>query len=280
MSIKIVDIHFGVMKIPIPSLAAESLWPGAARDPKPTGHTFWRPGLDLCADTSRKILRGVINLPKVGRGSTKARAAVSPTADPLKLIWVRPDEVIFKIKDNDELRVSQILPGDWDLRRARLVQTIKHRSIVQRYLEGREWQDTDLFRRYAQRFSREQIIRGVDSIASLARQYEARVDDLYRDLGASGFRIVRDTAGHPINVPYVHVGRDGSILWGIRGNHRLAMSKLLSVALIPCHVYTRHANWQEIRHILASGEPRGAFETYRRRFSHHPDLADLLYPDK
>jgi hypothetical protein len=37
------------------------------------------------------------------------------------------------------------------------------------------------------------------------------------------------------------IGRGGEILYGTKGNHRLAMAKLLSTRVIPCHVRARHA---------------------------------------
>jgi hypothetical protein len=48
------------------------------------------------------------------------------------------------------------------------------------------------------------------------------------------------------------IGRGGEILYGTKGNHRLAMAKLLSTRVIPCHVRARHAEWQKIREAILS----------------------------
>ena len=103
-------------------------------------------------------------------------------ASPNKIIWIRPEDIVFKI----------VLPGEWGLKRNLFADTKKYRSISQHFLEDVPWQDTVLFEMYERRLGFGELVRGVDSLAKLARVYETKVDALYRDLSANGFRIARD----------------------------------------------------------------------------------------
>jgi len=223
----------------------------------------------------------VVSLSSIARAR---EPAITSVASPRKIIWIRPEDIVFKIVGDHELKASEVLPGEWDLKRNLVADTKKYRSISQHFLEDVPWQDTVLFEMYARRLGSGELVRGVDSLAKLARVYETKVDALYRDLSANGFRIARDLLGQPTNVPHVHIGRGGEILYGTKGNHRLAMAKLLSIRLIPCHVRARHADWQKIRDAILSDvalteggrEPSNLY----REFRGHPDLADLFYPNQ
>ena len=139
-----------------------------------------------------------------------------------------PDDIIYKIRGDHDLHANDILEGGWDLDRALLADSIKFQSICEHFQDGVAWEDTGLFGDYAARFRRGEIVRGANSLARLKRQYDTRVEAVFRDLGATGFRIARDLLGRPTNLPHVHIGRGGEILYGTKGNHRLAMAKLLS----------------------------------------------------
>lgn len=135
---------------------------------------------------------------------------------------------------------------------------------------------------------RRQRARRVDNLPQLKRQYEKRVDAAFRDIQANGFRIARDILGRPVNLPHVHIGRGGEILYGTKGNHRLAMAKLLALRVIPCHVRARHADWQKIRETIlretllseATLSDGAMPSDIYREFMGHPDLADLYFPNQ
>lgn len=113
---------------------------------------------------------------------------------------------------------------------APLAETIKHRAVMQRYVDGRRWEDTELFTDiYRRRFERGDTVRGCDSLAELARQYYGRVDSMYHDLRQYGFREVID--GEPTTIPAL-IGPGGTLVIGNQGNHRLAMAKALGLASV------------------------------------------------
>ena len=145
---------------------------------------------------------------------------------------VDPARIRFKISPHDDLRGER--GGDWDIeRRFALADAVKHRSIAQRYVEGRKWEETDLFRdTYARRIKKEPI-RGEATLEGLLEQYRTRVDGMFDDLKRNGFR-----EGHPL--PKLLIGRDGEIFIGNQGNHRLAMAQVLGLQKFAGEVLCRH----------------------------------------
>jgi len=146
--------------------------------------------------------------------------------------WFDPASIRFKISPHDDL--SGVQGGDWDLeRRYPLAEAVKHRSIAQRYAEGRPWEETDLFREvYSVRIKREPI-RGEYTMKGLLAQYYGRVDSMFEDLKANGFKSGRA-------LPRLLIGRGGEVFIGNQGNHRLAMAQILGLTSIAGEILCRH----------------------------------------
>lgn len=123
---------------------------------------------------------------------------------------------------------------------APLEQTIKHRSMFQRYADRLPWEQTELFTQiYARRFAEGQQIRGCGTMQALLAHYYDRVDAMFDDLKANGFRIQID--GIPTHIP-VLTGPGGSLVIGNQGNHRLAMAKVLKLNKVFVNVKGDMAN--------------------------------------
>ena len=106
-------------------------------------------------------------------------------------------------------------------------QTIKHRSVLQRYVEGRRWADTELFTQiYPRRLANGEKLRGCTTIDALAEHYTRCKDALFADLRRHGFREMVD--GAPTSIAVLLDPR-GRLVIGNNGNHRLAMAKALEL---------------------------------------------------
>lgn len=149
-------------------------------------------------------------------------------------LWVAPNSIRFKISPIDDLRGE--VGGDWDLeRRFPLSEAVKHRSIAQRYDEGRKWEDTDLFRGpYTRRIAEGESVRGEATMKGLLEQYYTRVDGMFADLRRNGFDASKGT------LPGLLIGRRGEAFIGNQGNHRLAMSQLLGLRKFAGRIVCRH----------------------------------------
>lgn len=148
-------------------------------------------------------------------------------------MWVNAAEIRFKIAPHFDLNGE--VDGDWDLeRRYPLSEAVKHRSIVQRYAEGKKWEETDLFTQvYCRRFENGEMVRGEATLEALVSQYYSRVDGMFKDLKRKGFR-------SKCALPKLLVGRDGEIFIGNQGNHRLAMAQVIGLEKIAGEVICRH----------------------------------------
>src|SRR5690606_10348896 len=113
--------------------------------------------------------------------------------------------------------------------------------IVERYRDGKPWQDTDLFTQiYARRIANGETLRGCRTIKDLLAYYYSEVDALHADMAVNGFRAVVD--GAPVPLPEVFIGRDGEVILSNQGNHRVAMAKQLGMPHILAKVKTVHAD--------------------------------------
>jgi hypothetical protein len=150
------------------------------------------------------------------------------------MIWVDPGLIRFKISPHDDL--SGTKGGNWDIeRRYPLDEAVKHQAIYQRYVEGRNWEDTDLFQvNYTRRFESGDTVRGEANMSALLSQYYSRVDGMFHDLKTNGFR----SHGNPL--PRLLIGRDGEVFIGNQGNHRLAMAQVIGLPKIAGEIICRH----------------------------------------
>lgn len=210
-------------------------------------------------------------------------------ADPWKLLQVDPTEVTHY---TDALRLDvglgRVQAGDWDREKNCRVfrETTLYRGLQQRFAEGRDWEDTDLYARAKSRFERGETVRGYDSLAEYRRVRCAYVDDLYRRIEREGYR-PNEHAGHapasddnPVEDAYANhleplaaVARDGSVRW-VEGYHRLAIADLLDLAAIPAYVLCRHADWQRVREEVHA-TPTADLPPNLAAHLDHPDLRDV-----
>jgi hypothetical protein len=155
-----------------------------------------------------------------------------------EVLWTDPSQIRFKISPHNDL--GSTASGDWDLeRRHPLEAAVKHRSIAQRYVECWPWEETDLFKTvYSRRIGREPV-RGCQTMRDLLRQYYERVDGMFEEMKANGFRVV-GSGGRRYPLPRLLVGRDGEVFIGNQGNHRLAMARILGLKEIAGEVICRH----------------------------------------
>lgn len=59
-----------------------------------------------------------------------------------------------------------------------------------------------------------------------------------------------------------------------RGDHRLAIAKLLGCRTIPVLVRRRHAQWESVRREIAAATRRSALSEQARTHLAHPDVRD------
>jgi hypothetical protein len=188
---------------------------------------------------------------------------------------VPPGTIVHKLRRR-HVYVNDIMPGNWDLVVGLPELSPKHRSVRQHFQEGIPWEATDLFKEgYSRRLARGGTIRGAKTLDELKRYYETHIDPLFDEIKENGFAAV-DKHGRSQKLPHVYIARNGDILFGNNGNHRLAIANILRIDRMPCQVRARHLGWQMIREQIAKYGPDECWNVVDPKFATHPDLADLL----
>lgn len=209
-------------------------------------------------------------------------------ADPWKLLSVAPNDVTYY---NGELRLNwglgRVHGGNWDDEdRCRPIRgTTLYRGLKQRFIEGRDWEETALYQRAKRQFERGESVRGYASLTEFREVRCMYIDDLYRKIEREGYRPnvqashekasenrFEDAYANHLE-PLVVVGRDGEIFW-TEGNHRFTIASLLGVDEIPVYVLCRHEEWQRIRDRLAD-TPQTELPTELEAHIEHPDVQDV-----
>lgn len=154
-------------------------------------------------------------------------------------VWLDPKSLEFNISPSHDL--SGRVGGDWDLtRRYPLERSAKHRAIVERYIEGKRWEETDLFLDvYARRFEKGDNVRDAGSFKGLVKQYYTRVDGMFESMKKNGF-LTKDGLGRDVPLPGILVGRGGEMFLDNQGNHRVAMAKVIGLEKIAGRIKCVH----------------------------------------
>ena len=197
-----------------------------------------------------------------------------------EIIQLRPDAITLKIATVLDwyLNAGDTPDGDWDLWTTNIGDARKHRSVIEHFQHGVPWEETVIFRTtYADALSRGEAVLGSTSLDQLASRYRETIDPLFHTMKQDGFQLQFNRSGICItDLPHVHIGGVGQILFGRNGNHRLAMARVLGLPRIYCRVRARHQSWAQIREHLRDHRPGQDWSVVDPRFQGHPDLADLV----
>lgn len=206
-----------------------------------------------------------------------AKRRFKALADPNKVVLIPPHAIAYKLSYDLDIYYGDILDGEWDHQRAfEIMASPKQRSIHERFVLNVPWEETELFKSvYAIRLARGELVRGTSNIRDLAIEYGRRVDSLFASMKRDGFVSPTDRFGRPKTLPHVHIGRDGRILFGNNGNHRLAIARIVGLKYIPCWVRSRHLKWQKLRERIAEASRTNVALPLCEQLVGHPDLVDL-----
>lgn len=184
--------------------------------------------------------------------------------------------------------LGRVKGGDWDAgeNRRPMSETRIFPSVRQRFAEGADWEETDLYAAAEERFSDGDEFRGYGSLDAFREKRLAYVDDLYASIRDEGYRPNAEV-GHEMAdednafeaayanhlEPLVVITRDGEVVW-TEGYHRFSIAAVLGVESVPVNVLCRHERWQRTRD-RAAGLPSEEWEVELGVDPDHPDLADL-----
>lgn len=201
-------------------------------------------------------------------------------ADPRKTIPIDPVRVTKAVSS---MRVShlkglaQVERGAWDRRWEPFEQNWIYRGLRQRFVEGRDWEDTV----YVEEYNYEDTYDDFEEFLQTRCRY---VDRLYADIEENGYRPnsageneFDDSRWEAIQQlePLVAIGRDGEF-YHVDGTHRMAIAKILGIERVPVMVAARHVEWQALRDEIATAESPADLSERAVAHVSHPDMRDVL----
>ncbi len=166
---------------------------------------------------------------------------------PVNLINMRIGTQQSKIKSITNKNISimgVILDGNWDLKKKNIEEISLFSALKERFIEGKEWEETvyyDLFSKY--KGTDNGIIKGSVTWEDLKINHLKRWDDLYLDIKKNGYKSQDIIGKNNQSEIIVCISRNGEILHGGNGNHRIVIAKLLNLTEVPVNVRAWHKEY-------------------------------------
>lgn len=227
---------------------------------------------------TKRLLRWYIRLGHIIKPSSFT------DADPFKILWVDPDKISLDVSNcSVPMRFGKVYRGDWDRTKSDFKQRPVYRAMESHFRNGVPWEKTKYYKRKRKRLESGKSTRGCTTVEDLSH-YFARFDDLFHSLETKGYKTQQElmdespsvTSNQNLDAPIpelneigVCIGRDGELLRGYRGEHRLAIAKVADVDAVAVQVLVRHRKWQQLRDRLRKNTSSNTTRT------NHPDLDDL-----
>jgi hypothetical protein len=186
-----------------------------------------------------------VSLRVAGTVVHSARRVRSPSAfspwNPYRIYRVHPSAVTKVMRERfpEQFR-GTVVDGAWDLEAVDVEQTSVFKGLYQRFVEGRDWIDTDLHpssysadfpnapRRYMSFSIDEFLRRGV------------YLDELAATLVRSGYKTHMRLCRPFESELAVNVGREGTLIRNSSALHRLVLTQILGVDSLPVRVLVTH----------------------------------------
>jgi hypothetical protein len=212
--------------------------------------------LEACLDQAYR-LRCKLNVYRT------ASLAEARRYDPLRLHSVAPSTLTREVPGptlRSRHTPGEVVGGDWDLTTVDFDSSIHYRGFRERFVDGRPWQETVLYRDVVNRPPGKYWhgCRTEREVLAALREYDVVFESVakhgyltQRELAARRRRRMRLTPPE-LGEIIVHIARDGSYLFD-DGRHRLSIAKILGLEQVPVLVVLRHRHWYFASHSAAGG---------------------------
>ena len=126
-------------------------------------------------------------------------------------------------------RTGQVLDGDWDLATKEFTKSLKFNACQQHFVKGIPWDETKAITYGLKRIAEQQKYDNCFNEDDLRKRY-ARLDDLWtKTLAAQALPDEVTKNASLKDSIIVHMTRDGTLIFGNKGFHRLAIARLARV---------------------------------------------------
>lgn len=187
----------------------------------------------------------------------KNTSAFNKVAHSDKIILVPPNHIKDRITAKHKAlphRKGEIWGGCWDYLCTRPFEDAPiYKTLFARFKEGKSWQEVE-------------EVTG----RKISKTSQESNDNLYKSLLNNGYSPSKFISAGEYDHIRVYIGRNGKIIHGKEGNHRLALAKILNIKLVAVKVWVRHSKWQAKREEILTNKN----QKLSRKFRNHPDLQE------
>ncbi len=134
-----------------------------------------------------------------------------------------------------------IISGDWDLQIQPLAEIKKIAIVYDWFDTGRSWQECGAFAHMEELMQTRPGVDGCFTSEDVVQRY-VRLTELINHLRQGG-KYLRGSGFRETNGVFIHIGRNGELLFGGGGCHRLAIAQKLDLPLIPAHLGVVHSHF-------------------------------------
>lgn len=202
--------------------------------------------------------------------------------EPFKVLYVSPFSITRVCKKNEvakkkwgekEYDFYSFYDGDWDLLEGNhpIDASTVVQSVQEHFYQGVSWENTEIFKNKMSAIKKRGKIDGCYNKEDLLKRY-AGMSSLASNIQKNGWRDFfryRDILDISDCIS-VSITRNGELLLGGGGFHRLAIARVLDLKAIPVVVLSRHCKWLEARKKISKGDSCHQF------LLSHPDLVEFL----
>lgn len=180
----------------------------------------------------------------------------------IKLVEIYPNAILRAtprplVNRNRWQDLGLFVPGKWDHWSTQpFEERLLFRSVKQRYLERKDWEETQLYQTVMQEISKfghsySYFGGHLETASDLFEQCE-RIDHLYQSIEEDGYKSQQEQGASKVNsvqlgeyIPIldevrIDISRTGEPLF-VDGQHRLSIAKILDIESIPALVQIQHA---------------------------------------
>lgn len=166
---------------------------------------------------------------------------------PNERLWIKPALVTHRYRrpNRTDQQIGSrysgaVMAGDWDLDKRKLRLSAKYRACLRHFKKDLSWEDTGIYDFSMRRIARDGQIDGLTTLADVKARYKA-IDDIMATIKSEGqLRNADPSPKYERNGILIHIDREGQPLFGNEGFHRIALSRLANLAIIPVRLGVIH----------------------------------------
>ena len=213
-----------------------------------------------------------------------------------KIYWVSPQKIIYGLERGDlivpgyngkEKKLFKL--GKLERYLIKFEDKIVYQSFYQHFIKGKQWKETDLYKKVANRMKSERSLWCCSSVDDYDKRCNM-LDKLYDDIKKNGIKpqktlsktsLLKENMIKEIeNEMIVYIGSKGELIHR-NGQHRLSIAKLLNLDKVPVQILYRHKDWLKFRKEILTCIRREMKGKVLQPLL-HPDLSDIptLWSDK